>query len=189
MTATQLRPVATWRWGAAPAAVAAVVAVMMLLGAGPAQAHNVLIASTPADGATLAKPPSAVTFTFDQPVQNFQPEVVVIDPEGQTHPSQNVTVDGNAVTGSITAAVKGPYTASYRIVSADGHPVTGSIHFTITTGTTPTAAPTGATAPPQNQSGGLAPWLWIGLGVAAVLIAVAVVLLLRRPTPTPPTEN
>ena len=42
----------------------------------------------------------------------------------------------------------GTYQVAYRVVSADGHPVTGAITFTITGGAppTPTAAPTAATA-------------------------------------------
>jgi len=169
--------------------------------AGTASAHDVLISSSPADKATVATAPSSVTFTFDQPVQNFQPVVSLIGPDGKQYSSGSAAVDGNTVTGTVSAGPPGAYTAAFRIVSADGHPVTGEIHFTVSavagaSGTSPagnsTAITSGGSAaaaaqPPAAVAGssstsGLSGWLWIGLVVAALLVAVAVVLLVRRPT-------
>ena len=53
--------------------------------AGPAAAHNVLISSDPTDGSTLQTAPTTVKLTFDQPVQNFEPIVAVLGPDGQHH--------------------------------------------------------------------------------------------------------
>jgi methionine-rich copper-binding protein CopC len=165
-------------------AVAAVVAVTVGVGlAGPASAHDVLVSSDPADGSTVAKTFNSMTFTFDQPVQNFDPVLSLVGPDGRQYATGTPTISGNTVTGSVGIGPVGAYTAAYRIVSADGHPVTGEVHFSMTVSGGATGAALSGTAVPAaaGSSGGLSGWLWAGLAVAAVLIAVAAVLLLRRP--------
>ncbi len=76
------------RRGAARFAVLLVVCLGAGLGlAGPAAAHNVLIASDPADGAVLQQSPTVISLTFDQPVQDFQPVVTVLGADGQRYES------------------------------------------------------------------------------------------------------
>lgn len=165
-------------------AAVAVVAVTVGVGlAGPASAHDVLISSNPVDGVTLAKVPTSLTFTFDQPVQNFDPVVSLVGPDGRQYATGTPTISGNVVTGTVGTGPAGAYTGAYRIVSADGHPVTGEIHFRVTVSGGATGAVVGgaAVAAATGSSGGLSGWLWAGLAVAAVLIAAAAVLLLRRP--------
>jgi len=98
--------------------------------AGPAAAHDVLISSDPADGSTVQTAPATVTLTFDQPVQDFEPVITMTGPDGQSYQSGSPTVDSTVVTsavGEITQA--GEYVIAYRVVSADGHPVTGEVKF------------------------------------------------------------
>ncbi|MEV0620732.1 copper resistance CopC family protein [Nonomuraea sp. NPDC050404] len=96
----------------------------------PAQAHNVLISSDPANGATLTASPSQVTLVFDQTVRKGYAQVGVTGADG------SAWADGSAVVAAerVTVKVKplpagGSYTVGYRILSADGHPVTGRIAF------------------------------------------------------------
>ena len=117
-----------------PALRIGLVAVLTALAAagfaGPAAAHDVLISSDPADGSTLQTAPATVTLTFDQPVQNFEPVVTMTGPDGQSYQSGSPTVDSTVVTsavGEITQA--GEYVIAFRVVSADGHPVTGEVKF------------------------------------------------------------
>ena len=117
-----------------PALRIGLVAVLTALAAvgfaGPAAAHDVLISSDPADGSTVQTAPATVTLTFDQPVQNFEPVVTMTGPEGQSYQSGSPTVDSTVVTsavGEITQA--GQYVIAFRVVSADGHPVTGEVKF------------------------------------------------------------
>ncbi|GGM10438.1 copper resistance CopC family protein [Nakamurella endophytica] len=189
-------------------AVVAAVLATTVVAAGPASAHDVLISSSPAANSTLATPPSTVTFTFDQPVQNFEPVVSLIGPDGQQHRSGPVQVDGNVVSSAVSGGPAGQWVAAYRVVSADGHPVTGEVRFTVTTGSTAgpagsggataatdpiasasgttgsagaTTGPAGSAAPSAAASSGLSAWLWIGLAVAVVLLGAAVVVLVRGP--------
>lgn len=180
----------------------AVLAVgLSVAAAGSASAHDVLISSSPTDGATVQVMPRSVTFDFDQPVQNYNPVVALIGPDGKHYETGTAQVSGNTVTGSVGSGPAGAYIASYRIVSADGHPVTGEVHFTLAVGSAPVSgsagsgpaagpasvvavpstAPAPVTAPVTAKSGLSAP-IWIGLIVAALVIAAAAVILLRRPS-------
>jgi len=103
--------------------------------AGPAAAHNVLISSDPTDGSTLQTAPTSVRLTFDQPVQDFEPVVTIIGPDGQRYESGPPQIDSTVVITSVGALpVAGAYSIAYRIVSADGHPVEGSIAFQLADG-------------------------------------------------------
>ena len=104
-----------------------------------ASAHATVVASDPVDGTRLQKAPSAVTITFDEPVTlNSGGFLHVVDQAGRR-------VDGgqaahpNGVGSKVSVSLKsglgdGTYTGSFRIVSADGHPVTGAIRFVVGNG-------------------------------------------------------
>ncbi len=190
------------RWIAGVLLTLALAAIGAVVFASPALAHDVLISSTPADKASLSTAPTTMTFTFDQPVQNFAPVIAVTGPDGKQYQSGSATVNGNTVSSAMGLGPTGTYTASYRIVSADGHPVTGQITFTLTaagsgSGSTATVdvssaavatAQTSATgaAAATGGSGGLGAGIWIGIIIAVIVVAAAAVVLIRRPkAPTP----
>jgi methionine-rich copper-binding protein CopC len=96
----------------------------------PAAAHDVLISSDPADGSTVQTAPATVTLTFDQPVQDFEPVVTMTGPDGQWYQSGSPTVDSTVVTSAVGEITKaGEYVIAFRVVSADGHPVTGEVKY------------------------------------------------------------
>ncbi|WP_205262057.1 copper resistance CopC family protein [Nakamurella leprariae] len=135
------------------AAVAVLVAALAapLATALPAAAHNVLVSSDPADGSQLDAPPTSVTLTFDQPVQNFEPVVVVTGPDGQSVDVGTPEVASTSVTATVGALpAAGAYTVAYRIVSADGHPVQGQIGFQLVQTTAPTTDSVTTTAPTSS---------------------------------------
>jgi methionine-rich copper-binding protein CopC/uncharacterized protein YcnI len=179
------------RLGRRVAVVVVSVLIGILAGAGVAAAHNVLTGSNPANGSTVDKAPSTVTLTFDQPIQNIDPVLVVTGPNGNVFTDGPPAIDGNVISAPVAAGPAGLYHAAYRIVSADGHPVTGEITFTLAgsaAGTATGSAPAAGAVPDAGSgsasttsSGGLGGWLWLGLGVAAVLVVIAVAIALRRP--------
>ena len=90
-----------------------------------------LTSSNPTDGSVLDAAPQTVTLTFDQPVQNFEPVVVVTGPDGTEYQTGTPTVLGTSVEMSVGALpVAGAYAVAYRIVSTDGHPISGTWAFT-----------------------------------------------------------
>ncbi len=165
--------------------VLAIAAGTFVTVAAPAGAHDVLISSDPPDGAVLKAIPGVVIFTFDEPVQNFDPVIAITGPDGRSHQGGSVTVTGNMISSAVLITTAGNYTAAFRILSADGHPVTGQIHFSIAAGTSGAGAAPSAGANPASASPaaklGPSGGLLAAIGVAAVIVAAAVILLLRRP--------
>lgn len=121
--------------GRVVAAVGAVGA-LALLGAPAAQAHNTLRASDPADGATVAFAPDRVTLTFDMPATAIGTEVVVTAADGRvvsTGPAELVDATvAQPLAGDLPA---GAYAVAWRVTSADGHPIEGTLGFTATAAT------------------------------------------------------
>lgn len=157
----------------------------MLGMAAPAAAHNVLVSSDPKDKSSLDAGPTTVTLTFDQPVQGGEGinTVSVTDGSGGHYEVAGApTVSSNVVTAQVNAlGATGDYTVGYRILSADGHPVSGSLTFTLTKAGAGTA-----TKAPENQSaapltpadeGGMPIWPWIA--GAVVLLGGGVWFALR----------
>lgn len=109
-----------------------------------AQAHNVLLSSDPKDGATLPAAPARVTLVFDQAVRQGYAQVGVTGPDGSSWADGSAEVAAERVSVRVKPLPSGgAYTVGYRILSADGHPVTGKITFTL-------AAGTGTGGPAQN---------------------------------------
>ena len=135
LTSTLSRPAPPT--AAAPRALFALLAAMtmaavMLLGPVPAHAHDTLISSDPADGATLEASPEQITLTYSADVLEVSP-VVQISPGGDGEPIVlEPVIDGPIVTAQITEPLTaGTHTAQWRVVSSDGHPIEGSITFTV----------------------------------------------------------
>ena len=127
-----------------------VVLLLTMIGAvgltGTAAAHTELIGSDPADGATLEQAPSSITLTFNEPVQDFEPLLAITGPDGQPYPAGVPVVDSATLRGDVQAlGPAGTYAVAYRVVSDDGHPVTGQLQFQLTV---PAIPPSTATAEP-----------------------------------------
>jgi copper resistance protein C len=163
-----------------------VVGLAMLGSAPPAAAHNSLIGSEPKDGALLESGPVQIDLKFDQPVQAGQGlnSIAVIGPNNDRWEGGPVTVASNVVSTPVRPlGPAGTYKIGYRILSADGHPVSGELKFTLTRAGTGTPAEVGvppsdqAASAPADGGGGVPTWLWIA--GAGVLLAAGLVLALR----------
>ena len=149
-----------------------------------ASAHASLIGSDPVQGAALPQPPASARLTFSDPVDPQFVSVSLTDQDGGHPQLPAPSVAQNEVTQALPELTNGSYTLAYRIVSADGHPVTGQLQFTVSANTpapapgTPPApqAQPGASSQPEGPSWGL--WTAGAVGVA-VLIA-GIVVTMRR---------
>jgi methionine-rich copper-binding protein CopC len=107
--------------------------VLLLAGSGSATAHANLVGTDPADGSRLETAPSEVSLTFSENVGNGF--VAVTAPSGERVKTSNVRSLDRVLSADLAAAdERGTYTVAYRIVSADGHPISGEFTFTTTTG-------------------------------------------------------
>jgi copper transport protein len=93
-------------------------------------AHASLVKAVPADGAVLPLPPAALTLTFNEPVSPLA--IRLIGPNGQPIAPHAVVADNATVTITAPPTLQqGTHVLSWRVISADGHPVGGSLIFSI----------------------------------------------------------
>ena len=108
---------------------------LALVAPASAFAHATLEASSPERGQRLAAVPSEVQLRFDEPVEASFGALRVFDERGrEVQQGKPVRPGGN----SSRVAVKlrpglrpGGFTATYRVISADSHPVSGGFVFTV----------------------------------------------------------
>jgi copper transport protein len=95
-----------------------------------AWAHASLLRASPADGAVIARPPPSLSLTFNEPVS---PLVIrLIGPDGKPIPLDGVTAENETVAIDAPQSMgRGTHVLSWRVISADGHPVGGSVIFSI----------------------------------------------------------
>lgn len=132
---------------------------------GPVLAHAALVATMPADGAVMARAPAQFTLSFSEPVS---PLVLrLIGPDGAARTLERFTLrDRTLILEAPSELAQGSHVLSWRVVSEDGHPVGGSVLFSV-------GAPGGqrpAVALHRNTGVSVALWLGrIGLYLGLVL--------------------
>ena len=146
------------------ACIAALLSALCI--ASTAWAHATLLSSEPADGSVLSQPPKMVQLNFNE---SITPAVVgLIDADGKTR-----DVAARAVGQSLLMVMpddlpQGTQIVSYRVVSQDGHPVAGSMVFSIgaITGAAPPAKATPLTTLIWLARIGVYLGLFVGVGGA-----------------------
>lgn len=155
--------------------LAALPIAFLIIAASPpaASAHADLESSSPADGSRLATIPARVILRFDEPVRIIDGGTKVVSTAGARADTgepaggdggRSVIISLDPGLGSRPAT----YLVSYRIVSADGHIVVGSIRFGVAQNpaTVGRAAQTGAGPP------GVVAAIGAGLSYAGVVGSV-----------------
>ncbi|GGF26998.1 copper resistance CopC family protein [Subtercola lobariae] len=119
--------------------------------AAPALAHDTVVSSSPYNGEVVTKPIDTVTVSFSDALMALgagsatagtagSPStsasspagfaIQVTDADGGHHESGCVTVDGSGATTSVALGEAGEYDVTWRVVSDDGHPISGTYSFT-----------------------------------------------------------
>ncbi|TYP87584.1 CopD family protein [Blastococcus xanthinilyticus] len=169
------------------AVLAALVAVpVLVLGtAGPARAHATLIGTAPAEGAVLTAAPDRAVFTFDEPVVEVPGGVQVFDARGRAIES-SAAVGGAELLVTLPGSVgEGTLVVVWRVVSEDGHPLNGSLSFSVGAASTDIARPPAAAAGAAQAPPALSLVRWggyAGLFLATGLVGFAALFL-------PPSAN
>lgn len=111
-------------------ATAVAALLLVVCGSAVAFAHASLVATEPRDGSMVAQAPKTVRLRFNEPVT---PAVIrVIDSDGTTRNDAAVhAVDETIEITLPTGLPAGTQVISYRVISADGHPVAGSMMFSV----------------------------------------------------------
>jgi copper transport protein len=126
--------------------------LLVVCGSASAFAHASLVATEPREGSMVAEAPKTVWLRFNEPVT---PAVIrVIDADGRTRNDAAVHAAGETVEITLpTGLPAGTQVISYRVISADGHPVVGSMMFSVGMGKSATA--------PASSDPALAVLIWL----------------------------
>jgi copper transport protein len=105
-----------------------VVAVLLAV-AHPAtvEAHAGLIASEPANDAALTAAPATLTLTFNEEVEPLT--MRLLDGSGEAKSIAQVARDGARLVLTPGTIGAGAHVLSWRVISSDGHPASGSLTF------------------------------------------------------------
>lgn len=188
-----------WRRFGATLAAAAAIGGAALACAPAASAHDSVVESTPEDGAELAASPTEATLRYSADLNKLGTVALLKDAQGHQFEA-DPSVSGDTLTVEFGDPLPdGDYTLTVRVVSSDGHPVDGTLKFSVEvpgSSASPTA-PAAASAPSSSPAaldtpqptaessedaiveaaaGGLPPAAIWGIAGAAVLAAGAVVL-------------
>ncbi|CEA09012.1 Copper resistance protein C precursor [Arthrobacter saudimassiliensis] len=117
-----------------------------------ALAHDQLISANPADGDVLAEPPAAVELVFSAELMDLGNEIRVEDAAGADVTGGELQLQRETLTQPLAALEDGTYEVTWRAVSSDGHPITGSFGFQVGSGGADN--PAADAAPGQDQAGG-----------------------------------
>lgn len=176
------------------AATAAVLLAWPL--AGPADAHATLIATSPADDELVDSVPGEVELRFDEPVElvgggegggtgSGGSGVQVIDPGGERADRGQVGTSGGGATLTvpIDGDRRGTYTVAWRVVSEDGHNLSGSFVFHVSERTGAATLDDGGDTV-VDVVGGVG--RWAGFAGALVVAGAGLFALLAAGAASPP---
>lgn len=116
------------------AAQAGVVLVLLTAVAGPASAHAELESTTPSAGVALAVAPARIELRFSEHIRVASGGVRLIDESGSRIDRTDPVVEKgvpDVVALRVPQLHDGAYVVSWRVVSADGHPVRGAFTFRV----------------------------------------------------------
>ncbi|WP_239162955.1 copper resistance CopC/CopD family protein [Paractinoplanes rishiriensis] len=150
---------------------------LLVLPAAPASAHASLLGSVPAPGSIIGTSPSEIVVTFSEGVTPVSGRVQVLDPEGERI-SGTARAEGSVLRIPVRKAGQplGTYLVSYRVISADSHPVGGALTFSV--GAPSARPPVPAAADGEHRSVALANPVTRFLGYAGLTLAVGPALFL-----------
>jgi copper transport protein len=150
----------------------AVVLCFQLAGAAPAGAHAVLVGTSPPPSAVLDTAPDEITVTFNEPVRIES--LRVVDETGAVVSGEAGSV-GNTIRVALPDPRRGWHAASWRVVSADGHPISGAWTFRIGEGAAAPPSELAEQAEAAVRSSPAARWAWLGTqGTSSLATVVAV---------------
>ncbi len=124
-------PRVRWRGWLGLLASALVGVVLALAPASPAAAHASLVTTDPTEGQVLPESPGVARLTFDETVSVPAGGVQVFDASGDMVTSEASARDAGHSVDLPEELAGGSYVVSWRVVSADGHPVAGALTFSV----------------------------------------------------------
>ena len=97
-------------------------------------AHAILVKADPPKDGVVGQAPKEVHLTFNDAVGNEYLALAVVDSSGKRvdgHDAKLDFTDHAQLRATVEGLSKGTYMVRYRVLSADGHVVSGKYHFSI----------------------------------------------------------
>jgi len=144
----------------------------------PASAHAVLTTTAPAAGAVTAEAPEEIRLRFSEPVRVVPGRTQVLAPDGKRiNDGDPVGGAGGVLRVALRAVDRplGTYLVSYRVISADSHPVAGSFTFSVGAPSAVAPRPAREGAHPAVATG-LAAARYLGYAGLALTVGPALLL-------------
>jgi methionine-rich copper-binding protein CopC len=113
------------------------ISFLTVIDIGQVQAHSRLISTSPRKDSIVSDKTSKLVLTFNEDLLNIQGKktnfITMTNPAGKTVTLNSLTVSHNVLRASLNPRriSSGVYVVSYRVVSADGHPIIGRFTFTV----------------------------------------------------------
>jgi methionine-rich copper-binding protein CopC len=154
----------------------------------PASAHSDLVSSDPEASSVLAEMPTSVLLTFNEELLILDGaedanQLIVTDSEGSPLVEGELTVAANTISSALAASeAQGEVTVTYRVVSADGHPIEGSFSFVVGEESSNVIAP--APAGELEHAAQKQDWTLIFLSIVGLATAGALAFIYRRKSST-----
>ncbi|MEU6249213.1 copper resistance protein CopC [Glycomyces sp. NPDC047010] len=150
-----------------------------VLWASGASAHAAATKTTPVSGAVLDEAPSEVVVEFNEPVTPVDAGTGVVAPDGDRADTEVVrSEDGTEITIKVDADQQGTYLVGYRVVSDDGHPVSGTFTYAVgAESEAPSAEALTAAGTDPLVQGLLYGNRWFGYAALALAIGAGILLV------------
>lgn len=149
--------------------------IALFLIAPSANAHVSLVSTSPGENSTVDHLPAQVVIEFNEPLIIIGAEnpnsLTVTSQSDASATSGDVQVSGSTISIALNEALTevGDFTVSYRVVSSDGHEVSGSYKFTVSSEATVLSSPVPIQALEEGQNGGKSLPIYGFLGAFVVL--------------------
>src|SRR5436190_17199090 len=157
-------------------AFVALVGALIVAGASPAFAHATLLTTEPQPGGRFDQSPPAISLRFNEPVEValggirlFDGKSDRIDIGAPEHPNG----DGDRVQSSLPKLDDGTYVVTWRVTSADSHPIQGAFTFQVGTAGAVKDADALARRPLAGQGGSDTVGVVYAIARVALFVALA----------------
>lgn len=107
--------------------------ISVLLNSTPVDAHANLATSSPSNGAVLEQVPAQIVLTFNTKINKQVYQVDALDQQGESIAAGSPLLNPitNQITIQLPTVYHGVVQVPYSVLSKDGHPIEGSITFTV----------------------------------------------------------
>jgi len=107
---------------------------IVVLGAAPAFAHATLLSEVPAAGSVVVSSPTQVELTFDENVEISFGSIALFNQQGNRvdiGAPHHASSSDHSIEASVPHLANGAYVLTWRVISADSHPVHGAYTFSV----------------------------------------------------------